>query len=337
VAIDPVAIDPVAIDPVAIDPVESANSDGPPRLLVLPGATIGGALSESEAPSVKGPTHESERARGVELSEEPHSQPFAQRGSLLASSPRLLDEPNLLLLYALETTPAEARLPYGWTRPEAARLHREVVAVSGHGLDLAILVDISRSMRPAFGDIRRELGWVLPALAWGLEGTRAALLLYRDDVEAVEGFEEDSVAAIQGALESVRAEGGGDVPEGVHVVVREALALKSLSWRERAAKNLFLLGDAPPPFDELSRLERLLAQARGQGGYTLHALGFSTDTESTGTPFFDRLAAAGGGRSVTLAGTDVGEELLGCLFLVENNHRLDPNFLRGLRWLFRSV
>jgi hypothetical protein len=223
------------------------------------------------------------------------------------------------------------------TTPEAARLHREVVAVSGHGLDLAILVDISRSMRPAFGDIRRELGWVLPALAWGLEGTRAALLLYRDDVEAVEGFEEDSVAAIQGALESVRAEGGGDVPEGVHVVVREALALKSLSWRERAAKNLFLLGDAPPPFDELSRLERLLAQARGQGGYTLHALGFSTDTESTGTPFFDRLAAAGGGRSVTLAGTDVGEELLGCLFLVENNHRLDPNFLRGLRWLFRSV
>jgi hypothetical protein len=105
-------------------------------------------------------------------------------------------------------------------------------------------------------------------------------------------------------LEAARAEGGGDVPEGVHAAIEAALSLGIIRWRQGALKHLVLVGDAPPPHRETAPLRKLLLLAHRQGGYRLHALiPAAADGEPAAT-FLLELARAAGGTGATLSHAD---------------------------------
>src|SRR5690606_10796188 len=113
-------------------------------------------------------------------------------------------------------------------------------------------------------------------------------------------------------LLSTRAEGGGDVPEGVREAIEEGLSLGKFAWREDAAKHLIVVGDQPPRYEEIRALESLVANARRDGQYSFHFLGIPEEG-SEGVAFFDRFAKAGGGRHANGPATVIGREAAACV------------------------
>jgi hypothetical protein len=188
-------------------------------------------------------------------------------------------------------------------------------ALRDKGTDLAFLVDVSQSMDEAFPRIQESMAWVLPALAWALPGARIGLLLYRDEVVAAGDLSATPAKDLLPLLRGTRAEGGGDVPEAVHVAVKTALSLGHLHWRSEAEKHLLVVGDAPPPFADGRRLLALAGLAFRQGAYRIHTL--SVETQETGAgvsvPFFSELAERTGGSAASPERGKEGEAVLRCL------------------------
>lgn len=243
------------------------------------------------------------------------------RGRLLLEAAGLLARGNPL------EPPAFEDLDGIWQslRDEAARLlsDQAVQAVRDHlrgamtaGLDIVLLVDVTRSMEKPLESLRQEALWMLPALSWALPGSRVGLVLYRDEVEQVVTLSTEPLRDVLDALREARAEGGGDVTEGVHHGLREALSLGRLAWREGAVRNVVVLGDAPPPYPERAGLLLLAGQAAQQGDYRIHALAIPTlDEFHAKAPYLPALGRQGGGRSVVLESTErLGTEVLLCVF-----------------------
>jgi hypothetical protein len=185
------------------------------------------------------------------------------------------------------------------------------------GLEVVLLVDVTRSMDAPLESLKREALWLLPALSWALPGSRVGLVLYRDEVEEVIALTREPHREVLDALRAARAEGGGDVTEGVHHGMREALSLGRLAWRTETTKHVVLLGDAPPPYAERAGLLLLASQAARQGPYRIHALAVlrAQDEFHAKAPYLSALGREGGGRSVVLESAErLGTEILLCLF-----------------------
>jgi len=190
------------------------------------------------------------------------------------------------------------------------------------GVDVVLVVDVSRSMKGALEALQHEALWLLPMLSWAVPEVRVGVVLYRDGVEATADLSAAPVGEPLRLLWRSKAEGGGDVPEGVHEALKVALSLGAMSWRETALKEIVLIGDAPPPFAELESLTMLLRQAFQQGEYRLHAVSVGVEEGRSEVPFFPRLAKAGGGRALTVENSEVlGSEVLFLLF-PEETHTL---------------
>lgn len=191
------------------------------------------------------------------------------------------------------------------------------------GLDLVFVVDVTSSMKPLLGRFQAECGPLVAALAWTFPSSRLGAVLYRDRVETVVGFGEgqDVVAAIR----SARAEGGGDVPEGLHLALRSALSLGRFAWRRESAKHVVVIADAPPPSAERHGTLALAEQARRQGGYRTHAI-YDEDERAPRekTPFFPELARRGGGVARSGAAGRLGPEILSAAFPEEARAALRP-------------
>lgn len=217
----------------------------------------------------------------------------------------------------------------------AVQTLREALRAAPDGIDVALVVDVSRSMEEPLEALRSAAVWLVPCLSWAVPGSRWGLVLYRDDVETVVPLGADRGNEVILRLQEARAEGGGDVPEGVHRALRAALSLGRLPLRENVPRHLILVGDAPPPHAERRGLFLLAAQAFAQGGYRTHAVSFRGDPEFPEmVPFFPELARRGGGRSVVLdAAGPVGEEIFLCLFPAEARPPLEL-VRKALRELF---
>ncbi len=199
------------------------------------------------------------------------------------------------------------------SRADTEALRRHVELAASQGIDLVLAVDVSQSMSGALEVLQREALWLLPALTWALPGIRVGAIFYRDAVEKTLDFSSASETEILRELREARAEGGGDVPEGVHRALEAALSLGKFHWRESARKNIVLVGDAPPPHESKAGLLALLRQARLQGQFRVHTLGVNPEEGRSSVPMFPEISQAGGGRSVTITDpTQVGSELLLC-------------------------
>lgn len=182
-------------------------------------------------------------------------------------------------------------------------------------VDLCFVMDATGSMASYIQAARQEL----QAFAHTLANHRLhpqmtyALILYRDHPPEDATFVTrnwpltERLAEIQEALNSARADGGGDGPEAVIDGLYDAIF--KLEWRQSAHKVVVLAGDAPPhgvnaPGDHFPEgcpcghtLEMITVQA-AERGITIFSLGIGEDNAMRTS--FQRVANDTKGRYVAL-------------------------------------
>lgn len=124
-------------------------------------------------------------------------------------------------------------------------------AGDGVPLDVMFLLDATGSMGDEIDRLKTSIDSVATRVAAleGLADVRFGMTVYRDhgDAFVTRTFDlTDDVAAFRGALEDVRADGGGDYPEAMEEALAETL--EAPSWRApgEAVQLVFLVADAPP-------------------------------------------------------------------------------------------
>ncbi|MGQ9591407.1 MAG: vWA domain-containing protein, partial [Planctomycetota bacterium] len=213
----------------------------------------------------------------------------------------------------------------GWLEGSALAGARDGIrATVERGLDLVFVVDVTSSMKPLLERFQAECRPLVAALAWTFPSSRVGAVLYRDGVETVVGF--GGGADVVAAVRAARPEGGGDVPEGLHLALRAALSLGRFGWRSDSAKHIVVVADAPPPTAERPGTLALAEGARRQGGYRTHAI-YDEDerTPREKTPFLPELARRGGGAARKAGGAGgIGFDILSALFPEEAQEVLRP-------------
>ena len=141
------------------------------------------------------------------------------------------------------------------------------------GIDLALVIDTTGSMRESIDHVRRDLVPRLLAEHADNDPLRVGVVLFRDyfDEYVVHHlpFVTD-LALVQRYVDGARARGGGDIPEAVHEALHTALA--QLEWRQKR-RMIILIGDAPPhprPRGSVTA-EMVFAEAQ-RLGVTIHTI-----------------------------------------------------------------
>ena len=270
-------------------------------------------------------------------------------GSLLQASRRyLVGDPagqRILEIFQLDASAEESTefSQANWARlrerasalaagtPGREALENRLEIFGDRGADFLFTVDTTRSMDKALENFKQTASWLLPALEWSVPGARVGFLAYKDEVEEIAGLSSQPSREVLPRILTLRARGGGDVPEGVYGALRVALELGKFSWRTTAAKHIVIIGDQPPRYGEKRAFESLAAASHRQGGFFIHLLGVHPRDGGAEIPFFADFARAGGGRYATCDRKTLGLEALTCLFGNSNRlpmERLSPIFRR---------
>jgi Mg-chelatase subunit ChlD len=119
-------------------------------------------------------------------------------------------------------------------------------------IDVAFIVDTTGSMGDEIAQVRADLESLVAQLAADTNSFRVAVVSYRDFSERtgdsidysarVDQTFTNDLAAIQVAVDSLTADGGGDIPETVFSGIDTAIALP---WRPGVTKVALVIGDAP--------------------------------------------------------------------------------------------
>lgn len=176
-------------------------------------------------------------------------------------------------------------------------------SLRARGLDVVFAVDSTGSMGSLLEQARQRIEWMVSVLSALVPGWRLGLVTYRDRGDAYVTRASPLTSHVFrsiGFLDGIEAEGGGDAPEAV----LEALAAaRNLGFAPGAAKVLVLIGDAPPHEKTQKAAEGLCRRFADAGGvvHTVRVLTGSRAGADSATEAFRGLAAAGGGRAVTLS------------------------------------
>ncbi|MBN1417742.1 MAG: VWA domain-containing protein [Planctomycetes bacterium] len=177
-------------------------------------------------------------------------------------------------------------------------------------LDVLFLIDTTGSM----GDEIRQIKATLLAVTEKLRNLerefdlRYAAVLYRDlgddYVTRAHPFTSD-LEAFAGALRSVQANGGGDMPESLNQGLAEAVG--RADWRDGAAKVMFLIADAPPHMDYAGDV-RYGESVKGavERGIRIHAVAAS-GIDAVGTFIFRQIAQFARGKFIFIEYGKPGE------------------------------
>lgn len=134
-------------------------------------------------------------------------------------------------------------------------------------IDLVFVLDGTGSMGDEIGPVRDQLWSIANRVAEGSPrpSLRVGLVVYRDrqDREHTRMVPLTSnLGVVHAELMRTVATGGGDYPEDVYAGL--SLAINEMSWRRRAARMVFLVGDAPPHEYGEHSLRELLRDARSR-------------------------------------------------------------------------
>lgn len=118
-------------------------------------------------------------------------------------------------------------------------------------LDLCFMVDNTSSMGPYIETVKQKILEIIQTIRMKemCSSLRVGLVRYRDHPPEDRTFVtktfpfEENAEKIKNAVLEMQAEGGGDGPEAVVDAIFEVNCLK---WREKAAKIVIWMGDAPP-------------------------------------------------------------------------------------------
>ena len=124
---------------------------------------------------------------------------------------------------------------------------------SAANIDLVFIVDTTGSMGDEIKAVRDNLSDLVSQLASTTASYRVAVVSYRDFKERTGSASDypsrvdqtftSSLDAIQTAVDSLMASGGGDEPETVFSGIKAAI---DLPWRPGVTKIAVVIGDAPP-------------------------------------------------------------------------------------------
>ncbi len=162
-------------------------------------------------------------------------------------------------------------------------------------LDLVFLIDTTGSMGGEIQEAKERVRQIAEALSKQRpnQRLRIGVVAYRDRgdeyVTKVSRLD-DRVEVSFAFLAALRADGGGDGPEDV--VAGLLAAIREMSWDERPTteRQVFLIGDAPPPLDyaDAPKPEDVIAEAVKKR-IVINAIGCRSLPPS-GVEFFRRVA-----------------------------------------------
>ena len=189
------------------------------------------------------------------------------------------------------------------------------------GLDVVFVIDTTGSMDWVLAEAKARMVDIVDAVRLLVPISRFGVVAYRD--HDTPGYVTRplpltySIARLNRFLDSLTAEGGGDLPEAVAAGIETAV--NSAGWRLGARKVIILIGDAPPHARDLDRVLKLVRKFVADNGQ-LSALDVSHEANPAlieavvGRPVdygifrnrprydYQQLAEAGGGIAVTMAG-----------------------------------
>lgn len=189
------------------------------------------------------------------------------------------------------------------------------------GLDVVFVIDTTGSMDWVLAEAKARMVDIVDAVRLLVPISRFGVVAYRD--HDTPGYVTRplpltySIARLNRFLDSLTAEGGGDLPEAVAAGIEAAVG--DAGWRLGARKVIVLIGDAPPHARDLDRVLGVVRKFVAENGQ-LSALDVSHEANPAlieavvGRPVdhkifrnrpqydYQQLAEAGGGVAATMAG-----------------------------------
>ena len=221
----------------------------------------------------------------------------AAETTLAEARARLVEAEALAARAAQEPEPQEVGAP-----AEPATRGEQKIRIAIADLDLVFVMDTTGSMRHELADLQANLVGIIRVLSRLASSLRIGFVAYRDHGEAyltrvypLERMNDAHAAELANFVKGLRADGGGDDPEAVDEGLKAALAMP---WRADAQGRIIVIGDAPVHAQRQGQTFGLAEQFRRsspgpQAPRTVSTI--VTGNSPAFRPFFERLAAAGGG------------------------------------------
>jgi hypothetical protein len=186
-------------------------------------------------------------------------------------------------------------------------------------LDLVFVLDTTGSMRQEIADLQANLIGIIRVLSRLAGSLRVGLVAFKDrgDEYLTQAFPlrpmtGGDAAALVDFVGRLSAEGGGDDPEPVDEALRAAL---DMPWRPDAQGQIIVIGDAPAHGHRVRQTMELAGQFRRNAGQAAPRMlsAILTGGDPGARAFYERLAAAGGGRLALHQGQMIESVLLSVL------------------------
>ena len=219
----------------------------------------------------------------------------AAEATLEQARARLTDAEALAARAAKQPVPQEVGAP---AEPDTRGEQKIRIAIAD--LDLVFVMDTTGSMGPELTDLQANLVGIIRVLSRLATSLRIGFVAYKDrgdeyltKVYPLERMNDAHAAELVNFVNGLRAQGGGDDPEPVDEALKAALAMP---WRADAQGRIIVIGDAPAhqqgqAFDLAEQFRR---SSPGKGAPRTVSAIYTGDSLAL-RPFFERLAAAGGG------------------------------------------
>ena len=229
---------------------------------------------------------------------------FKAQGRLLEQSFVVISSLGKLTITKKNTKTIRVYQP---TPEEAVEIEFETAMrkIDHFGLDVVFVVDCTDSMDAVLKALRSQQSAFTGTLRKYVPNTQFGLVAYRDHrvndpdeytfVTKVHSLTADPDRFAQ-SLASLRAVGGGDIPEAVFDGL--LVATTKIGWRKNSHRLIFLLGDAPPHRQNggLRKTLTLMGNWHKNTRGVLHAM--DTTGYNKLMDEFRALAKAGGGKTI---------------------------------------
>lgn len=251
--------------------------------------------------------------------------------------PEIMDEPVMTNFeHELDPMPALTAVPDG-TEPSLPAAEKfgsaltsakfqtlsfsdKVQYFNERGLDLVIVFDATGSMSPEINNVKVMMNRMGERLLKKLSSIKISLVAYRDAGDAYTHLGTPlthDLDKLNHFMSGIRAEGGGDMPEGVQYGMQ--CGLTQNKFRKRAHKLMLVFGDAPPHQEHLEDCVNIARTFYGQDGGRVNTITCGAEEP---LPEFMRIAKAGHGEALTMEQRGlIFQEILVLVFGTE--HRED--------------
>lgn len=136
------------------------------------------------------------------------------------------------------------------------------------GLDVLFVVDATGSMGWVLEEVKTRILDITSVVRSLVPISRFGVLAYRDkgDPEFVTKLQDltYSTLKLHAFLAGLKASGGGDMFEAVHLALEQGA--EQAAWRTGARRIMILIGDAPPSEDNIDAAIRAVSRFAGTGG-----------------------------------------------------------------------